>query len=103
MVLILALLVWLIGSGNNALLFVGATVGACVIGTLWGLLISPEKFLPKDSYNQTLEMRNILNGCGSFVDYFNTFLCAMGASIFLLPPIGWWLGMIITAIVCMCM
>ena len=102
MALILTLLVWLIGSGNSALLFIGTTVVACAILTLLGLFLSPEKILPKSPYNQTVEMRNILNGNACFTDYFNTFLGAMGAAIFTLPPVGWGLGMIIMAIVCMC-
>ncbi len=56
MALILTLLVWLIGSGNNALLFIGTTVIACAILTLLGLFLSPEKILPKSPYNQTVEM-----------------------------------------------
>ena len=104
MALMLTLLVWLVSSGENALLFISATIVGDAICALWGLFISPENFLPKDSHNQTLEMRNILNGRAGFVDYFNTFLCAMGATIFMLPPggIGSMLGMIIMAIICMC-
>lgn len=103
MALILTLLVWIIGSGNSALLFFGTTIGTCAILTLLGLFLTPENFLPKNSYNQTVEMRNILNGHACFMDYFNTFLGAMGATIFTLPPIDWMLGMIIMAIICICL